>query len=49
MLSILCHSHGLLFARATLGLQLHRPRNGPYSRGSVCRDCCRWVLWRCRV
>jgi hypothetical protein len=25
MLSMLCHFHGLLFDRATLGLQLHRP------------------------
>jgi hypothetical protein len=34
MLSILCHFHGLLFARATLGFYSHiDQRNGPYSEG----------------
>ena len=34
MLSILCHFHGLLFARATLGFYSYiDQRNGPYSEG----------------
>ena len=34
MLSILCHFHGLLFARATLGSYSYiDQRNGPYSEG----------------